>query len=330
MGQRLREVDACGFRAGPGLESCGCQAQSFRPEMTLFSKLFGGEAPVHPPLPAGVDRFLPAGEPSVFRATATARAPHPSSGVLQFRSGAGSSTVSQADAEREAEERAQRHLDAALADGGAARDSYAYAVDRGMEPVVEVLALPQGSDVARVTINSYGALIVNARSALFVDVDTRREEDKEEDAGASDLAAARLRDVVTADPALGFRVYRTRNGWRYLCTTRTFDPASDETRGLLEQLGADAKYVLLCRAQRCFRARLTPKPWRIGCRFFNVHPTEAIARQRVERYLKKAAPYATAAFTARVGSSHAPPPELQLILDHHDSWCAAESGRPLA
>ncbi|MDB6150250.1 MAG: putative transrane protein, partial [Chthoniobacter sp.] len=67
---------------------------------------------------------------------------------------------------------------------------------------------------------------------------------------------------------------------------------------------ADAEYVLLCRAQRCFRARLTPKPWRIGERFFEVGPLQAVTRKQLERDLKKAAPFASARFAAEVGQSH--------------------------
>jgi hypothetical protein len=41
-------------------------------------------------------------------------------------------------------------------------------------------------------------------------------------------------------------------------------PESTESRHLLEQFGADALYQKLCRTQECYRARLTPKFWRLG------------------------------------------------------------------
>lgn len=247
-----------------------------------------------------------------------------------FRSGAGSSLVSQADAARQANENAQRNVAATLRAASGDRDNYAYAVDRQLEPLVETLSLPGGDPAAQVTINSYGALIVNARSALFVDVDTRRDDEDAEEPGANDRAAASLRAAVEQNPEIGFRVYRTRNGWRYLCTSRVFDPAAAETHQFLAALGADDKYVLLCRVQSCFRARLTPKPWRIGERFFDVHPSEIVTRKRLESYLRKSAPFASAAFTAEVGRAGPPVPELQLIVDYHDQWCAAHSGKPLA
>jgi len=147
------------------------------------------------------------------------------------------------------------------------------------------------------------------------------------------LATARLPACVPSSSVsrgLAFAFTARRNGWRYLCTSRLFDPAADETRALLESLGADAKYTLLCRAQRCFRARLTPKPWRIGERFFDVLPNQPVTRKRLEGYLRQSAGYASASFTAEVGHNGAAQPEAQLILDYHDRWCAAHSGRPLA
>lgn len=286
----------------------------------------------YPPLPAGVEAFFPGGQEATFHASTTVSGRDPRSGAAIFRSGIGASLVSREDARRIAKQNAEQNLARTLAGESTLPGSYAYFVSRQLEPVVELLTTPGSAEAAaKVTINSYGALIINARSALFVDVDTRASDDGPDDPGADDGAAARLREVVTKDPELAFRVYRTRNGWRYLCTSRLFDPMADETAELLKALHADAKYATLCRVQRCFRARLTPKPWRIGHRFFNVHPTEKVTRGQLERYLKKAAPYATTAFTAEVGAQGSPsPPELRRIIGYHDAWCAAASGKPLA
>ena len=300
--------------------------------MSWLGKILGtSPAPSsHPPLPADLNAFSPGGKERAFRGCATASGTDPTTGEMIFRAGAGASLDSQVDADRQAHASAERNLAAALGRGSSDGGTYAYVVQRRLEPVVELLAAPDGSSAGRVTINSYGALIMNADSVFFADVDTRSDDAAPEDTDANDRAAAALRGVVERTPALGFRVYRTRNGWRYLCTTREFDPASDETRALLEVLGADGKYVLLCRAQRCFRARLTPKPWRIGHRFFNVHPSQSISRKRLESYLRRAEPYASAAFTAEIGQSAAVLPELQRIVEYHDNWCRAHSGKALA
>lgn len=61
-----------------------------------------------------------------------------------------------------------------------------------------------------------------------------------------------------------FRVYRTPRGFRVLAMHDLFDPSSETTKAILESLGSDPIYIKMCRLQRCFRARLTPKPWRLG------------------------------------------------------------------
>src|SRR3954469_7129022 len=121
--------------------------------MSLFGKLFGdgsppeipadsetGESNRHPPLPSGVDQFLPAGGQPAFRASVNAVGQNPQTGAKIFRAGAGSSLISQTDAEEKAAEAAQRNLRAATGLGGG-RDAYAYAVDRRLEPVIESLEL---------------------------------------------------------------------------------------------------------------------------------------------------------------------------------------------
>ena len=69
--------------------------------MSWFGKLFGGAPQVdgsHPPLPAGVDQFLPKGGLSGFRASVNASGEHLRTGAIVFRAGAGTSRISQADA----------------------------------------------------------------------------------------------------------------------------------------------------------------------------------------------------------------------------------------
>lgn len=58
-------------------------------------------------------------------------------------------------------------------------------------------------------------------------------------------------------------VYRTSAGFRLIVQGKGFTPGSPETRKLMRRFGADYLYATLCDAQKCFRARLTPKPYRI-------------------------------------------------------------------
>ncbi|MBI3410210.1 MAG: hypothetical protein HY040_17860 [Planctomycetes bacterium] len=84
-------------------------------------------------------------------------------------------------------------------------------------------------------------------------------------AGATEATAkAKRQQWLAAHPDWGMRVYRTRSGLRYLVTHAVFDPGGAESEAAMDFLGCDPAYRLLCRAQKSFRARLTPKPWRCG------------------------------------------------------------------
>ena len=264
------------------------------------------------------DRFLPGGAPRGYRATRTVSGTAPN-GARVFRAGAGMSLASQAEAEAVAAEAAQRALQAALAGSPGELDAYAYSVDRQLEPVVETLRGPSGEALATITLNSYAALVMNASAMLFADID-----------GAGGTGG--LDAVVRERPDLAFRLYRTPAGARYICTSRTFDPRSADTADLLQRLGSDPKYTLLCRIQRCFRARLTPKPWRAGKRPDRViaSPANGISRGELERFLGSMAGYAAARFERAIGSEGEPLPEIAPLVAYHDRWCRASSDRPLA
>jgi hypothetical protein len=161
---------------------------------------------------------------------------------------------------------------------------------------------------------------------LFADVDT---DDDGPEPPSDERPPATLSTVLAGHPDVAMRAYRTRAGWRYLCTSRTFDPAGEDTRALLDELGTDARYILLCRAQRSFRARLTPKPWRAGQRPLPVLPGRAIARDDLQRSVDRTWKYATARFVERVGPDETLP-ELRDIVEYHDRWTQAMSTKSLA
>lgn len=147
------------------------------------------------------------------------------------------------------------------------------------EEIVEELQTGDTS-AAVVTRNRYGALVLNTQSCLFVDVDLPparfagvMDAIKQVFSSSYRLAQseARENDVrehiaswSTSNSDYAFRLYRTCAGFRLLFTNREFDPDSDHTRRIFNELNADPLYVKLTEIQDCFRARLTPKPWRCG------------------------------------------------------------------
>jgi hypothetical protein len=78
------------------------------------------------------------------------------------------------------------------------------------------------------------------------------------------LALERIHAFSDLNLQWRLRVYRTPAGFRVLVMHRTFAPDDPEAGRFFEALGTDRVYVRMCEKQRCFRARLSPKPWRIG------------------------------------------------------------------
>jgi hypothetical protein len=262
-----------------------------------------------------------------------------------------SSDESPAHAEALAREAAQ-NLGRAFTRG--ARDRYPYA-DRALrEPVLREVSTGDAASDAVVTRTAYGSEVLNAPGAMFVDVDLAEPETSTAGwlAGwkrmfggkppapekADPAAGAHLETLVrwqAANPGWAFRVYRTHSGLRYLATSALHDPASERTHATLAALGCDARYRQLCKVQKSFRARLTPKPWRCGCdnppvRFpYEDGRREEQIRQWIDLYTQAARGFATCHFVQTVGCQ-ATHPAIARVMAEHDAQTKADSGLPLA
>jgi hypothetical protein len=148
-------------------------------------------------------------------------------------------------------------------------------------------------------------------------------------------ALGRLRQWLASNPAWRVRVYRTHSGLRYLVTHAPFAPTDGDAQAAMRALGADPQYVKLCAVQKSFRARLTPKPWRIGMdnppvTFPYESPmAEGSMRQWVAGYDAASQGRATAQFVEEMGggTEH---PDIAPIRALHDEHTRATSGLPLA
>lgn len=204
-----------------------------------------------------------------------------------------------------------------------------YALQKGEysvmgEPVLHEVC-HQGEQQAIITRNRYDCLILNARNLLIVDVDIGGLDPADYPDCAANChiaisvrqALAALDAIVQQFPHLGFRAYRTRNGLRYLCTTRPFDPLSRTTHRLMQNLYVDPLYARLCKFQATFRARLTPKPWRMEM-------DEETGRFTYDRttglVFPDYSPYAVCHLIEKVGEPTILP-EFKLAIQVHDSFC---------
>ncbi|MEO6789045.1 MAG: hypothetical protein ABI318_23230 [Chthoniobacteraceae bacterium] len=263
--------------------------------------------------------------------------------------GLGHSFTSEAEARQQAQaaaaENARRFAGSEMKHGGST-----YYCDRPVrEAILREFPENDGETTAMVTRNAYGSIVLNAAQALFVDVDFP--EQRPASAGGflkklfgrtTSVPATNPHESVTLEKAAAWqrergdwswRVYRTKAGLRLLATHALFFP-SDATP-VFEALGADPLYRKLCKAQRCFRARLTPKPWRCG--LYGCHlvwPWRSADHERKfgawqEEYTAACQSWAVCELVDTIGPSVVHP-DLVPLIEFHDSVARVGSGLPLA
>jgi hypothetical protein len=252
------------------------------------------------------------------------------------------SDVSPQDAYTAAREAAERILRKFLS--GERLDRYGYGSRPLREEVLERFADGQGNLLAAITRNAWGALVLNAAGLMFIDIDFapilpteqiryffRKWFDKSAespDAARQRQAIERLSEFVRDRSHWCVRVYRTQAGLRAAVVHEPLDPAKDETLSWLELAGCDPLYTRLCRQQQCFRARLTPKPWR--CRHhpcpvrwpWDSEQDRAAFDRWQKEYLDKQSGYATCQYVDTLGQG-TPHSEFGPIIELHDQLTRA-------
>ncbi len=151
-------------------------------------------------------------------------------------------------------------------------------------------------------------------------------------------ARSRIERFAADHPDWNLRLYRTPKGFRVLVMHRTFDPGERDAFDFLERIGSDPLYVRMCRNQKCFRARVSPKPWRIGVQehikprpgVWPINPERMPARRAwIRRYEELATDFASCRFEASLGGGRVDR-QCDRIRVVHDRQCKAELDLPLA
>jgi hypothetical protein len=156
--------------------------------------------------------------------------------------------------------------------------------------------------------------------------------------GEEQIARRRIARFLNRHPDWHLRLYRTPAGLRLLAMHRPFDPAEAAVAECFRTLGTDPIYVRMCQRQRCFRARVSPKPWRIGIAehlkprpgIWPISPERLPERQAwVAAYEQAARRYAACRFLESLGSlvTHPKAAEVQRL---HDELCQANRALELA
>lgn len=272
----------------------------------------------------------------------------------------GWSRSSMAEAAEVATERLRRTADRFTRGTTAPREEY-YPRTALREPVLHQM---YDGDVliAEVSRNRYGSEVLNTDALLIADVDlpepsptgtpapepakrrslldrllgrpapepppAARSED------AESVALNRVAAFAGQHEHLGTHVYRTFAGLRVMVTGSGALPTSEDAVEIMTALDTDPVYVTLCATHATYRARLTPKPWRVGSRRLSLpwpyrdEADEKWAQRWVKDYDATSQGYATCRHIASFGAG--PSPVERRVLDLHDQRTLAHDELPLA
>ena len=152
-----------------------------------------------------------------------------------------------------------------------------------------------------------------------------------------DVALAVIAQYVADNPSWLLRVYRTPMGFRALAMHQAFDPTENTAFDFMSAIGSDKLYMRMCRNQNCFRARVSPKPWRIGVGHIKPQPgiwpirEERLPDRRrwVENYSRKSAGFAACRYVKTLGTGRTDR-RCEQVRSVHDRLCKVDSSLPIA
>lgn len=224
---------------------------------------------------------------------------------------------------------------------GKSLDEYQYVIDNVIcEEVIDRI-MDGDQQAAVISRNAYGSIIMNTTRLMFIDIDKQppnviqrwmamfSSTAPDPDAQTLDM----LRSWQQANQQYTLRVYRTYAGYRVLIINHCFTQVDNQVLSIMEQLDSDRLYRQLCRSQSCFRARLSPKPWRVDAPqpdhkfpFRNQREEQEYQRWH-EQYTRLSTQFSVCHYLETIG--HDPVhPNVAMLIDQHDAFCCGD--RPLA
>lgn len=252
----------------------------------------------------------------------------------------GASNDSDEDAKNNAESRATIFKRLIASDDQSLED-YEYWNGYIREEVVDEVLSSDGRALAVLTRNNFGALVLNSESVFFGDIDVTESgfisrileklgKTKKDKAYYVNKVEAFQKD----NQKYTFKVYETFAGLRVVITNQLFDSNSSEVNTIFAALDTDPLYVMLCKNQNCFRARLSPKPWRIGIdrplsRFpRNCQSEKSEFEQWLENYKQVSTKFGVVRLLKKFGTdkSHS---DVERVLSIHDEH-SCQASRELA
>ena len=227
--------------------------------------------------------------------------------------------------------------------------SSSYGVQPLREEIIERKVGDSNNSQNVITRNGQGCLVLNTNRLMIVDVDDRDHKGpgfltrlfaKLRGNGTSpkssrELALSHIRNFAKQNSKWRYRIYETRAGLRVIVNGIQASAASIEAQDIMRGLGGDPLYIQLCKTHDSYRARLSPKPFRIGLRIPKIrYPYESEAQKQAfstwnETYAAKAEKYSTCRWLEEIGLG-AIDPHAQGVIAEHDRLTRARSSLPLA
>lgn len=215
-----------------------------------------------------------------------------------------------------------------------------YFVQPPREEIIQEIINDEGGIDGWVSRNRYGVLVLNTDVMLIMDID--RSETPLRKAVKGLWATWFGQRVQSEEEKLianlqsqtqdSFRLYRTYGGWRVIMLNRAVVGVNAEAISLMKKFPIDPFYLRLCERQKCYRARLTAKPWRVGVQRCGI---DFPRNPRLEDYFTRwEAEYNAAATKFRICEKiygdEEPCERLKQLVSIHDGLSQVHTNLPLA
>ncbi|MFV0477042.1 MAG: hypothetical protein ACK5ME_04300 [Parahaliea sp.] len=187
-----------------------------------------------------------------------------------------------------------------------------------------------------ITVCRYGARIWNTTQYTVLDIDYSsltffdffRAIRK---LGRKERIVARFEKNIKKYSELGsdFRIYETQKGVRVI-GRKYIDPDSKNYEALMKSLNVDWLYIMLSKKQKCYRARLTPKPYRMRFRTIRIKSPldceEPSYEQWSKDYDKRSEDFSVVSLIKIIGNDFS----KEKLIQKHDCACNMQAKKRLA
>lgn len=187
-----------------------------------------------------------------------------------------------------------------------------------------------------ITRNKMGCLVLNTTSLIILDIDDCKLSFLETLGFKKYNKKEKILQVLEGiNPRIdgsmyGIRIYETYNGFRVIFVGDYLEPNCKEIVKLMRKTNTDYLYRTLSWKQKCYRARLTPKPQRIKIkpnklRYPYTEDEQSIIDRWVEEYNQKVENYGVCRLVKTIGDFA----ENNIVQIHDHITCANVEGKEI-